>query len=441
MGEVLKFSWQSEEVPIDVPPELEIEPAKRPARSVARWIFSRSSSWAATLFGLASLICLLAFLVNIPILQIAVLGYLLDSSARIARGGNLSTGFIGLKTASKIGRLVLCASLVLIPLRVVGGLWTNAQIIDSTSQQTAVLSNSYLALAVVTTIHILSALSCGGEIRHFFWPLVVPFSVLAKICKRIIGLGRTIVGKPKRPLLSTGGQSAHQDWFVPKIIWRKLRHRTLYSQSRDDTLDFLGRLQLPHFAWLGLKGFAGSALWLLLPTVLLANANHPRAEFAGLSIFLGVLIAVPVFMVLPMLQIQFAVDGRFGSLFDVRSAWARMRRAPLACLLALLLTLLLALPLFLLKIEKIPAELFWLLSVLFVMLGWPARFAWGWVYRYAQPRQERASRSIRWPIGVFTAALALVFAFIFFLTRYTSWNGTLSLFENHVFLLPAPFWF
>jgi hypothetical protein len=72
-------------------------------------------------------------------------------------------------------------------------------------------------------------------------------------------------------------------------------------------------LQLPHFAWLGLKGFAGSALWLLLPTVLLANANHPRTGFAGLSIFLGVLIAVPVFMILPMLQIQFAVDGRLAS--------------------------------------------------------------------------------------------------------------------------------
>jgi predicted cation transporter len=109
--------------------------------------------------------------------------------------------------------------------------------------------------------------------------------------------------------------------------------------------------------------------------------------------------------------------------------------------LALLLMLVLALPLFLLKIEKIPPELFWLLSVIFVVLGWPARFAWGWAYRYAQPRQDRAARKIRWPVGIFTAAIALTFAFIFFLTRYTSWNGTLSLFENHVFLLPLPFWF
>lgn len=433
MAEVLKFS--------EHPKEVTIEAKNRQSGSLVRRSFSRITTWAATGFGLVSLVCLLAFLVNIPILQIAVLGYFLASSANIARGGNLSTGFIGLKTASKIGRWAICISIVLIPLRVVGGLWANAQIIDAASQQTAGLSTSYSFLSVLTTIHILSALSCGGEIRHFFWPLVIPFSVLARICKRIIRFCRRIVGRNKNPEASAHGNSSSKDWFVPKIVWQKLRQGTLYTQSRDDTLNFLRRLQLPHFAWLGFKGFAGSAIWLLLPTVLLANANHPRTGFAGLSILLGVLIAVPVFMILPMLQIQFAVDGKFGRLFDVRSAWRQMRRAPLACLLALLLTLLLALPLFLLKIEKIPSELFWLLSVLFVVLGWPARFAWGWVYRYVQPRARRASRGIRWPIGIFTAAIAFVFAFIFFLSRYTSWNGTLSLFENHVFLLPAPFWF
>ena len=431
MGDVLKFPEQSKEVPI----------VQQQTGSLGRRIISGSAAWATTLFGLASVVCLLAFLVNIPILQIAVLGYFLDSSARIVRGGNLSAGFIGLKTASKIGRWVLCVSLVLIPLRVVGVLWANAQVIDATSQQTAGLSGLYWAFAVLSTVHILSALSCGGKIRHFFWPLVVPFSVLARICKRLIGVCRGVLGKSKTADPLAQISSPPKDWFVPKMIWRKLRQGTLFAQSRDDTLDFFGRLQLPHFFWLGLKGFVGSAIWLLLPTVLLANANHPRPGLAGLSVVLGVLIAVPVFMILPMLQIQFAVDEKFGSLFAIGKAWGRIRRAPLACLLALLLMLVLALPLFLLKIEKIPPELFWLLSVLFVVLGWPARFAWGWAYRYAESRENRASRKVRWPLGLLAASVASLFAFIFFLTRYTSWNGTLSLFENHVFLLPMPFWF
>lgn len=415
MGEVFKFSVQTAEAPI-----IEAKP-----RSLGGKIFSWSATWAATLFGLISVVCLLAALVNIPLAQIAVLGYFLDSSAKIGRGGPLSSGFIGLKTAAKIGRWVLCAFLVLIPLRIVGLLWANAQIIDPTSQQTIGLNGLYWVIAILTTVHILSALSCGGEIRHFFWPLMAPLFVLARIAKRF----RKQSDLPPK------------EWFVPKMIWGKLRQGTLYTQSRDDTLDFLQRLQLPHFFWLGLKGFVGSAIWLLLPTVLLTNSTHPRPGLAGLSIVLGMLIAVPVFMILPMLQIQFAADQKFGSLFDIRQAWARMRRTPLACLLALLLMLVLALPLFLLKIEKIPPELFWLLSVLFIVLGWPARFIWGWVYRYSQQRESHASRGIRWPIGILTAASALIFAFAFFLTRYTSWNGTLSLFENHVFLLPAPFWF
>lgn len=439
MAEVLKFSEQPAEVPLGTC--MERPKINSSSVTTGEKILLRLCDWAGTLFGLASLICLLAFLVNIPILQIAVLGYFLDSSARIARGGKLSTGFIGLRTASQIGRWVLCSAIVLIPLSLVGRFWINAQIIDATSQQTAMLGHLYSALAMVTTIHVLSALSCGGGIRHFFWPLVVPFSMLTRLCKRLTGFCRSILVKPKSAAQSAHKRSPAKDWFVPGIVWRKFRQGTLYTQSRDDTLNFLGRLRFPHFAWLGLKGFVGSAIWLLLPTVLLANANHPRTGFAGLSVFLGVLIAAGVFMILPMLQIQFAVDGRFGSLFNVRGAWSKMRRAPLACLLAMLLMLVLALPLFLLKIEKIPPELFWLLSVLFVVLGWPARFAWGAVYRYAQPREKRASRGVRWPMGILTATIALLFAFIFFLTRYTSWNGTLSLFENHVFLLPMPFWF
>jgi len=367
MGEVLKFSVQTAEAPV-------IEPKPR---SLGGRIFSWSATWAATLFGLISMVCLLAALVNIPLAQVAVLGYFLDSSAKIGRGGSLSSGFIGLKTAAKIGRWVLCAFLVLIPLRIAGLLWANAQIIDPTSQQTAGLNGLYWLLLILTTVHILSALSCGGEIRHFFWPLMAPWFVLARIGKRFM---KQSVLPPK-------------EWFVPKMIWGKLREGTLYTQSRDDTLDFLQRLRLTHFFWLGLKGFVGSAIWLLLPTVLLANSTLPRPGLAGLSVVLGMLIAVPVFMILPMLQVQFAADQKIGSLFNIRQAWARMSRTPLACLLALLLMLVLALPLFLLKIEKIPPELFWLLSVLFIVLGWPARFIWGWVPLRATARKPRIARN------------------------------------------------
>ena len=258
--------------------------------------------------------------------------------------------------------------------------------------------------------------------------------------KRMLQLGAKILGIKRAAKLHTH-EIPPTDWFVPLIIWRRLRQGTLYKQSRDDTLAFLQQLQLPHLFWLGLKGFVGSAIWLALPTMLVANANHPRWEVAGLSIAAGIFLGVPVFLVLPMLQTQFATDGKFRRLFEFKDAWTKLRRAPLACFLALLLMLVLAVPLFLLKIEKIPPDLFWLLSVLFIVLGWPSRFAWGWAYRYADSREIQSSRKVRWPLGILSAAITTLFVFFFFLTRYTSWNGTLSLFENHVFLLPMPFWF
>lgn len=409
------------------------------------WIGSGAATAATTLFGLLSLICLLAIMVNVPVVQLAVLGYFFESSRRIAVEGKWSSGFIGLKTAATLGRWILCIALLLIPIRILSGHWIDATVIDPTSQQAFLLLIAYRALAVVTTVYILSALACGGKLSHFFWPLVVPFWMLSRICKRILRFSRRPSSRSSLSMSKAdeGNSKYHQQptqWFVPLLVWRKLRAGTFFAQSRDQTLGFLQRLQLPYFLWMGFKGFIGSMIWLLLPTMLLANANHPRTGVGGVSIALGVLVAIPVFMALPMLQMQFAVEKKFRSLFNFRSAWSRIRRAPLASFMALLL-MLLAVPLFLLKIEKIPTELFWLLSVLFVVLGWPARIAWGWVYRYAQGRAKEASRKVRWPLGILGGMIVASFAFIFFLTRYTSWNGTLSLFENHVFLLPMPFWF
>jgi hypothetical protein len=46
----------------------------------------------------------------------------------------------------------------------------------------------------------------------------------------------------------------------------------------------------------------------------------------------------------------------------------------------------------------------------------------------------------RWPIMLLAIPISAMFAIVLSLTRYVSWNGAFSLIENHVFLLPAPFW-
>ena len=114
-------------------------------------------------------------------------------------------------------------------------------------------------------------------------------------------------------------------------------------------------------------------------------------------------------------------------------------RAPFMFWLALLLTLLLAVPLFLLKVELTPAEITWLPALFFVVFGLPARMMAGWAMGRAERREAPRHFALRWLFKL--AALPVVFSYvvILFLTQFISWNGTLSLLEQHAFLVPSPF--
>lgn len=392
------------------------------------------------LFSWASLTVLLAIAANVPIVQFAVLGYLLESGGRVARSGKFGSGVIGRQQAATLGRIAACVVIVLLPLRLVTAWWVDASVIDPESIQTWRMAVLQRVLWVSSLAHIASAIMCGGRVRHFFWPL------------RGLWLGgrNSVVGSlrwsgvlRRRDLedgLSRDNCGPESDsWCVPIIVFQRFRRVRLYRQLRDDTVAFVARLKLPMLFSLGVRGFLGSMLWLVVPTFLMVAANSPWPAIGGVGVFLGVLLAAPVFLLLPILQIQFAFDGKIRSLLDWRSAWSKWRCAPVASLLAMVVMLLVSIPLFLLKVERIPTELFWLLSVLFIGIGWPSRLVWGRVFHYATSRPAPASWQLRFPVAVTAVGSALVFAVFFFLTRYTSWNGTSSLFENHVFLLPIPF--
>ena len=231
------------------------------------------------------------------------------------------------------------------------------------------------------------------------------------------------------------------------MMWKKLRYNSLwqiFQQSRDRTLDFIAGLRPGYYWWLGAKAFFGTLLWIAIPTLLMALPSGRRAGPAAIIGIVGVLTAVPVFFLLPFLQCNFAVDGRFNRFFKIRSVLKAYSRAPITCALALLVTGLFAVPLFLAKIEEIPAELFWMLSIVFVLFTWPAKVFTAWAFSRGYWRAESgdlpARLWLRWPLYLTGAVVAFAFALILFLSQYTSWNGARSLFENHAFLLPSPFW-
>ncbi len=146
-----------------------------------------------------------------------------------------------------------------------------------------------------------------------------------------------------------------------------------------------------------------------------------------------------VVLSLPFLQIKFAIEGRFRAMFEVKVVRERFRRAPWAFSLAFLLTVVAAIPLYLLKIELIPREVAWLPGLLFVAFLFPARIACGWAYGRGGLRENRRFWLWRGVGRLAMLPIAAAYVLIVFLAQYTSWGGAWSLYEQHAFLLPVPF--
>ena len=414
------------------------------------WVFrliAFAKQLTSNLFGIASVIFLLAVTANVPILNFLSFGYLLEVTGRLARKQKFSDAMVGLRKASVLGSIVLGTWLLLWPLRLMSDIWFEAYLIDPTSQQTQLLRFVQIVAIVMVLAHIAAAWICGGKLRYFFWPVIAPFSFGVWLARRLAGVSifrKTIS-------LATGWFAPRLaddicstppivDWFLPAIFMKRLINGNLIQSSRDAVWNFTSELNLPYYFMLGFKGFLGTFLWLLFPTALLVSSTYSEGGAAVLSALLGVMTAIPVFALLPFLQANFATDGKLKRFVEIRRVFKNFGRAPFAHIVALLMAILLALPLFILKVEAIPPELLWTLSIVFIMFTWPAKMLTGWAYGRGSKRERPSRWWIRYPLLASTVPLALAFVLILMLTRYISWNGAMSLFENHVFLLPAPFW-
>jgi len=356
---------------------------------VARGVMS-AAEW---LFGLVSLVLGLSMLAALPLVQFLSLGYLLESSARVARTGRLRDGLIGVRRAARVGGLAAGIWLSLVPAWLVGSLARSAELIDPGGP---IARRWRIVLVVVTVLSLLHiALSCvrGGRARLFLWPFGHPF------------------------------------WLV-----RRLREGGLYTEARDRLWSFVTSLRVPYYFRLGLVGFLGTLCWLVVPAILIAATG--RFPLLGVVGALSLAVIVPF---LPFLQVRYAVEGRVGALFSRRAIRERFRRAPWAFAFSLLILLLASIPLYLLKIEMVPREAAWLPSLLFVIFLAPARLLTGWAYA----RSGRRDQPSHWVFRVL-GRLAIVpaaglYVLVVFLAQYTSWGGVGSLYDQHAFLLPVPF--
>lgn len=369
------------------------------ARSLGVGLSNQGRSIAAGLdwlFGLAALLLGLAILSVIPVLNLLSLGYLLQASGRVASSGRLRDGLIGIHKAAALGRRVVGAWLVLLPLRFVAGVWRDADIVAPGNTASQLWRIAFCLLAAGATLQIAWACLRGGRLRHFLWP-------------------------------------------APLRAFRRLSAPGTLGTIGNAVAGYLRSLRLPHYFWLGARGLLGAALWLGVPVGLLVlAAQFPPGKGGALLSLLGGLLLSLVVVHLPFLQTRFAMENRFAALFELKEIRHLFRRAPVAFWFSLLITLLFALPLYLLKIELPPREIAWLPSLVFVLFMLPAHLLTGWAVgralRSALPRHG----FFCWSSGLGLIPVALLYVVVVYMTQYLSWNGTLSLLEQHAFLFPAP---
>ena len=349
-------------------------------------------------FGLLCLIAGLAVVAAIPVVNLVGLGYLLFACGRIAATGQFRDGFVGVRRAGRLGGAILGVWLVLWPARLMASLRDSALVVSP--DQSGFWSLMLWGVTGVTMLHIIWALLRGGKLRHFIWP-------------------------------------------APVRLFFWVGESNKYATARDALWKTMEGLQLPRLFWLGARGFAGTVLWLILPVGLMILAAMIPHNAGILISLLGGLLMTFVVLLLPFLQVWFAKEERMRAFIEVWPVLKLMGRSPFRCWIALTLTLTLAVPLFLLKVELTPAEITWLPALFFVIFGFPARLLTGWAMGRAIHREPLKSGWARWlsRLTAFGLAVPFVFAYVLILyfSQFISWNGTLSLLEQHAFLIPSPF--
>jgi hypothetical protein len=159
--------------------------------------------------------------------------------------------------------------LSLIPLWLASSYAQTAELIDPGG---GVAKRWRVGLAIVsalTFVQITSACARGGRLRHFLWPVGMPF------------------------------------WLV-----RGLRSGGLYAAARDGFWEFVAVLRLPYYFRLGLIGFLGTLAWIVVPAGLIAaSGRYPPLGF------LGAMILAFVAPSLPFLQVRYHVKSGVSPLF------------------------------------------------------------------------------------------------------------------------------
>ncbi len=361
----------------------------------------RSVVWLIrVVIGIAVLIALLALLAAVPGLSLLALGYMVAAEGDVARTGRLRSAFPLLPIATRTGMILVMVGVFMIPIWLLSTLAAARGVIVASSPIAPGPQRTLLTiLQIGFFLHLAAAIACGGRLGHFFRPI--------RNVKR----------------LASGMKDG--SWQMAVNRWS----------------DWLMHTFRPLFHLVvAVKAVVGAVIWLFVPTVLLAVGTQPHEHPDGPALIslLGGLLLIPVASWLPLLQAHQAATGRFTAIFEVRTVRRIIARVPLHWALATILLYTSAVPLYLTKVRLPAADAVWLLTPLFVLLIYPTRIMFGWVYARGLRKDRPAAWLLRWPVRILMVPILAVYAGLLFMTPLISEAGRAAMFENHAFLLPIP---
>jgi len=362
-----------------------------------------SSLWwcIKSLFGTATIVAILAILAAIPGLNILTLGYLVEPQKRVATSGKLRDGFPLMVFAPRLGIIMFFSLLLMIPLRIMATRVSDAVVIlGANDPRTLQMMTGLTIMKWVIGTHLLLAIAYGGRISSFFRPI------------------------------------RNLKWFLKATMTSQ--GRAELSTQIETLLDVMKPV---HHFWLGLKAFFGAVLWLAIPSGMLVAVTNPERDnpVLGVVSFLGVLLMIPVMAWLPLLQVHQAVEGRFVSVFSIRTARAIISRVPLRWMLATVVLYALTFPLYLAKIRLLPGDAMLLITPFFIVLTYPTRLLMAWIYHQGHQRPVPAFFLWRWLIKLVMMPALGAYCFFLFLTPFVSELGRSAPLENQAFLGPVPY--
>lgn len=348
-------------------------------------------------FGLASLVLFLAVLAAIPIINLFVLGYLLDVQGRIARTGRLTKALPLLDLAPRFGSIVVGLTLFLFPLSLLASAASDAELIQAGSRTANTLGFLRVVAAIAVALHLGMALARGGGLSCFFRPI------------------------------------KNARWLIAQ-----LRQHQYIDQSAVHLSQFVRDMNLGYYFSMGFRGFVGAAIWLLPATAVYAAAEKPEGGAVVVTV-LGGLMLVVILCWLPILQTRFAAENRFKAFFEIGEVRRQQRKAPALWLLAYLVTFAFSIPLYLFKVISPPQDAMFFITLIFLVTIYPCKLLLGWVYYWSSNRTKTPSVFWRLPWKTTSLLAVGIYVFVLFFTQFIGEQGKTVLFQNHTFLLPSPF--